>query len=138
MPCASSIFVHRHPRSFSRPSNRAAVRLLHPARGRYIYHVADYRLNIQIRQQCAAFRRGLFDLINQEWLIMFSPQELQILISGKESDIDIDDLRAHTHYSAGYHDKHATIVMFWRVVEGRVQRLGHIPSTRHRRRTPRQ
>lgn len=85
---------------------------------RYVYHVANYRLNIQIRQHCAAFRRGLCSLINQEWLMMFSAQELQILISGNESDIDIEDLKNYTNYSGGFHSQHPTIRMFWNVVQG--------------------
>lgn len=35
---------------------------------RYVYHMADYRLNLQIRPHCAAFRRGLLDLLEPEWL----------------------------------------------------------------------
>ncbi len=38
----------------------------------YIYHVAHYRLNLQIRSQCQAFLRGLSHLIKPSWLRMFN------------------------------------------------------------------
>ncbi len=56
-------------------------------------------LFLQIRPHCEAFRRGLADVVNIEWLRMFDHNELQILISGASVPIDIDDLRLHTNYS---------------------------------------
>ena len=53
----------------------------------------------QIRVQCEAFREGLSDVINIEWLRMFNSNELQVLISGAPVPIDIDDLRRFTVYS---------------------------------------
>lgn len=48
---------------------------------------------------------------------MFDPRELQILISGSPSPIDIDDLRKHTNYAGGYSDEHPVIIIFWRVLK---------------------
>lgn len=39
---------------------------------RYVYYMADYRLNQQIRKHCAAFRRGLLDLLEPEWLYVLA------------------------------------------------------------------
>lgn len=83
---------------------------------RYIYHMADYLLNTQLREQSAAFRYGLSDLINPEWLRLFNAQELQMLISGAEASIDIEDLKANTNYSGGFHDNHPTINLFWAAI----------------------
>eukprot|EP00038_Savillea_parva_P003491 m.126417 g.126417 ORF g.126417 m.126417 type:complete len:981 (-) comp11189_c0_seq4:875-3817(-) len=83
---------------------------------RYVYHVANFRLNIQIRAQSAAFCRGLFDVINREWFLMFSPTEIQTLISGSEASIDIGDLRRNTVYSGGLTEGHVTVELFWSVV----------------------
>lgn len=44
----------------------------------YIHLVADYRLNKQIRQHCLAFRQGLANVVNLEWLRMFDQQEIQV------------------------------------------------------------
>ena len=46
----------------------------------YIHLVADYRLNKQIRQHCLAFRQGLANVVNLEWLRMFDQQEIQVLL----------------------------------------------------------
>ena len=46
-----------------------------------------------------AFRQGMADLINLEWLRMFDHHELQVLISGALVPVDIEDLKHHTNYS---------------------------------------
>lgn len=46
----------------------------------YIHLVADYRLNKQIRHHCLAFRQGLANVVNLEWLRMFDQQEIQVLL----------------------------------------------------------
>ena len=46
---------------------------------------------------------------------MFNQQEVQILIGGVNSPIDLDDLRRHTNYGGLYDDNHETVVMFWNV-----------------------
>lgn len=85
---------------------------------RYIYLMANYRLNAQIEPQCRAFYRGLADLIDQKWIRMFDQQELQILIGGAQVPIDIENLRKNTTYSGAYvHGiDHPTIRMFWEVL----------------------
>lgn len=57
---------------------------------------------LQIRTHCTAFRQGMADLINLEWLRMFDHHELQTLISGAMVPVNIEDLKQHTHYS-GFH-----------------------------------
>lgn len=81
----------------------------------YVHLVADYRLNKQIRAQCAAFKRGLSQLVDLDWLRMFDSRELQILISGAPTLIDIEDWRRHTLYANGYSDECEAISNFWRV-----------------------
>ncbi|XP_057586381.1 ubiquitin-protein ligase E3C isoform X5 [Hippopotamus amphibius kiboko] len=84
----------------------------------YIHLVADYRLNRQIRQHCLAFRQGLANVVSLEWLRMFDQQELQVLISGAQVPISLEDLKSFTNYSGGYSADHPVIKVFWRVVEG--------------------
>ncbi|XP_026907062.1 ubiquitin-protein ligase E3C isoform X4 [Acinonyx jubatus] len=84
----------------------------------YIHLVADYRLNRQIRQHCLAFRQGLANVLNLEWLRMFDQQEIQVLISGAQVPISLEDLKSFTNYSGGYSADHPVIKVFWRVVEG--------------------
>ncbi|XP_041360114.1 ubiquitin-protein ligase E3C-like [Gigantopelta aegis] len=83
----------------------------------YIHLMADYRLNKQIRSHCSSFRQGMADVISLEWLQMFDPMELQVLISGAHVPIDIADLRRHTNYSGGFTEDHIVIKNFWTAVE---------------------
>lgn len=83
---------------------------------KYIYLVSHYRLTKQIRRQSDAFFEGLSEMIDPKWLRMFNQQEVQILIGGVNSLIDLDDLRRHTNYGGLYDDKHENIVDFWNVV----------------------
>ena len=83
----------------------------------YIHLMADYKLNKQIRTQCVAFKQGLTNVIPLEWIQMFNNKELQVLISGAEIPVDVKDLREHTKYAGGYTEEHATIKLFWKVVD---------------------
>ena len=56
------------------------------------------------------------DVINLDWLRMFSHRELQTLISGAEHEIDVEDLMQNTKYGNGYTPEHPTVLMFWDVV----------------------
>lgn len=82
----------------------------------YIYLVSHYRLNKQIKRQSDAFFEGLSEMIDPKWLRMFNQQELQILLGGVNSPIDLVDLRMHTQYGGLFNDHEPTIEMFWRVV----------------------
>jgi ubiquitin-protein ligase E3 C len=46
---------------------------------------------------------------------MFNQQELQVLLGGVKTPIDIEDLRRNTNYGGIYNDREPTIVTFWRV-----------------------
>jgi ubiquitin-protein ligase E3 C len=46
---------------------------------------------------------------------MFDQQEVQILIGGVNTPIDLEDLRAYTMYGGLYDDNEDTIVAFWNV-----------------------
>ncbi|KAH9920431.1 uncharacterized protein B0H18DRAFT_1191801 [Fomitopsis serialis] len=82
----------------------------------YIYLVSHYRLTKQIKKQSEAFFEGLSEMIKPRWLRMFNQQELQILLGGVNSPIDLDDLRQNTNYGGLYDDHESTIQLFWRIV----------------------
>lgn len=88
----------------------------------YIWSIVQYRLAIQPAAQTRAFLKGLSSMISPTWLSMFNQTELQTLIGGTSSSIDIADLRRHTHYGGIYvrgddAEDHPTIRLFWRVME---------------------
>ncbi|KAJ1909864.1 ubiquitin-protein ligase (E3) [Tieghemiomyces parasiticus] len=94
----------------------ADVAVTRANRVQYIYRMANYRLNVQMQQQCRAFFHGLADLIPATWLRLFGPHELQTLISGAAVPIDLVDLQAHTVYAGDYTADHPVIQSFWRVL----------------------
>ena len=46
---------------------------------------------------------------------MFNQQEVQILLGGVNSLVDLNDLRQHTNYGGVYDDAEDTITAFWNV-----------------------
>ena len=82
----------------------------------YIHLLAEYRLSGAISVQKEAFLSGLRDVLPSAWLTPFSAPELQILISGAHSGIDINDLRANTVYANGYSSYDSCISRFWSIV----------------------
>lgn len=88
----------------------------------YISYIARHRLSMQPFQQTSAFLKGLGQIIAPAWLSMFNQHELQTLVSGSASAIDIADLRRNTHYGGLYvvgddGIEHPTIQLFWKTVE---------------------
>jgi hypothetical protein len=53
---------------------------------------------------------------------MFNQKELQLLLGGVNTPIDIDDLRRNTNYGGLYGPQQPTIVAFWRVRPRRFDR----------------
>ena len=87
----------------------------------YISFMARHRLQAQPRQQTSAFLRGLGSMIQPSWLSMFNQSELQTLVSGGTSEIDVSDLRRNTQYGGVFVigddlEEHATVKMFWDVM----------------------
>lgn len=100
----------------------------------YIQRLADLKLNVQLKKQCAAFRDGLNSVVPILWLKLFNHKELQVIIGGDTQEIDLADLRAHTVYSGnGYYNTnsgifhilvltgdftpdHPTILLFWKIL----------------------
>jgi ubiquitin-protein ligase E3 C len=50
---------------------------------------------------------------------MFNQQELQILLGGANTPIDVNDLRRNTVYGGSFNDDEPTILAFWKVRTGR-------------------
>jgi len=70
----------------------------------YIHRLANYKLNIETSKQTKAFLSGFRVLIPMEWMKMFNPTELQLILSGEKSKINIRDLRGNVVYHGGYAD----------------------------------
>ncbi|XP_076363103.1 ubiquitin-protein ligase E3B [Tachypleus tridentatus] len=83
----------------------------------YIHLMAHFRMHVQIHDQTVAFIRGFRSIVNPDWLTMFSTPELQRLISGDNSPVDLQDLRKHTKYFGGFHNNHRVINWLWDILE---------------------
>lgn len=101
--------------------NGANIAVTNENRPLYVSYVARHRLQVQPFQQTQAFLRGLSEIINPSWLSMFNQSELQTLIGGDSSEIDVEDLRQNTQYAGVYQigddgEEHPTIKLFWKVM----------------------
>jgi ubiquitin-protein ligase E3 C len=141
--------VHDADGGNGRPGLRAITRDLRPHgsdiavtnenRLVYISYMARHRLQLQPHLQTNAFLRGLGCMIQPSWLSMFNQSELQTLIGGDSSDIDVADLRQNTTYGGVYAIgddglEHPAIQKFWQVMhsfsdEDRRKVLKYVTST---------
>jgi len=83
---------------------------------RFIYEMADFKLNREIAPQSKAFVAGLNSVIKPDWLRMFEAEELDRLVSGTPV-IDVADLKRHTNYAGGYDENHEVIRWFWSILD---------------------
>uniref|UniRef100_A0AAF5D8R1 HECT-type E3 ubiquitin transferase n=2 Tax=Strongyloides stercoralis TaxID=6248 RepID=A0AAF5D8R1_STRER len=81
----------------------------------YINLLLKHRIERNIEEQIKALKRGLYDIIDSNYLRVFSPSQLSLLLSGS-MDIDLEDWRENTEYKGGYFDSHVVINWFWNVV----------------------
>jgi E3 ubiquitin-protein ligase HUWE1 len=80
----------------------------------YIRLISHHSMTAAIRSQIDCFLQGFHDLVPPDLISIFSPTELELLISGLP-DIDVDDLRANTEYHQ-YRSSDQIIVWFWDVL----------------------
>ncbi|KAL9642998.1 hypothetical protein ABK040_010690 [Willaertia magna] len=92
----------------------------------YIYRVAHFKLNHQIKLQSQAFQQGLEEIIPRKYLTLFDENELIDLICGSTQPIDIDDLYNNTIYSNGYSQEHRSIELFWDIVYNDLSSEQHV------------
>jgi ubiquitin-protein ligase E3 C len=88
----------------------------------YIDRIVKYRLQDQPEKVTNAFLRGLGQIISPTWLAMFNQKELQKLVGGDSSELDIADLRRNTQYGGIYvigDDglEHPTVELFWKAMQ---------------------
>ena len=86
---------------------------------RYVHLVAHRRLNMETAIQTNAFLHGFRDLIPASWVRLFSPYELQKVISGDDAiqGFDVKSLKNVMLYGGGYHPSQVVIQWFWEVID---------------------
>ena len=84
----------------------------------YVAAVADFRLSRQGAAGAAAFRAGLAELVPPARLALFTPRELNALLSGGDADFDVADLQAHAVLSGGYSASSRAVRLLFDVLRG--------------------
>ena len=97
--------------------NGENVKVSNANKFRYIYMVADYRLNVRIKPQSDAFVNGFRECIPMNWLGIFNDRELNMLMSGGSKEMDVKDLVKHSKYLNGFSSSTKQVKWFWKLVE---------------------
>ena len=84
---------------------------------RFLHTLANYKLNLQYIEITRAFVRGFKEIISPVWVRLFSTIEIQKLISGDDTAINITALKSIMQYSGGYHTSQPYVQQFWEVLE---------------------
>ena len=85
----------------------------------YVHLLSHHKLNVEGSLQTKAFLKGCRNLIPASWVRLFSPYELQKLISGDDSivGIDVPAFKGAMQYGGGYHPTQPVMQWFWEVVD---------------------
>ena len=97
--------------------NGSEVKVTNANKFRYIYMVADYRLNVRIKPQSDAFVNGFRECVPMNWLGIFNDRELNMLLSGAQKSMDVKDLVKHSQYKNGFSSSSKQVKWFWKLVE---------------------
>jgi len=97
--------------------NGADIKVTNQNKFRYVYMMADYRLNRRIKAASDAFVAGFHECVPINSLSLFNDRELQMLMSGASKSMDVKDFMKHIIYRNGYTPSTKQIKWFWKLVE---------------------
>ncbi|CAL2031687.1 unnamed protein product [Caenorhabditis brenneri] len=85
----------------------------------YVRLYVNYQLKQRIAAMVGAIRKGISEIISIEWMRMFAPHELQILIAGYEEVFNVREMKQHCEirFSKTVAQDKDYERMFWEVVE---------------------
>jgi ubiquitin-protein ligase E3 C len=84
---------------------------------RYVLLASWYYLARQLDRPAAAFAAGLSELLPLSRLRIFSPSEINLLISGEQKKgFNVEELKANVVYGGGYSERSSTIKALWEVL----------------------
>jgi len=94
--------------------NEKNVAVTNENKEEYVRLVTENKMSNSIKDQIKAFLEGFHEMIEPQLTSIFTPSELELLISGLP-DIDVDDLRRNTEYR-NYTVDSPTIQWFWKIL----------------------
>jgi E3 ubiquitin-protein ligase HUWE1 len=80
----------------------------------YVRQVCQNRMTTAIQSQIKAYLDGFYELVSPDLIAIFTPRELELLISGMP-DIDVEDLKKNTDY-VGWKATDTQIEWFWNII----------------------
>jgi E3 ubiquitin-protein ligase HUWE1 len=83
-------------------------------KSKYVSLVCQHRMTTAISSQIKAYLDGFYELVSKDLIQIFTPRELELLISGLP-DIDVHDLKKNTDY-VGWKSTDKQIGWFWNVL----------------------
>lgn len=98
--------------------NGSSIDVSNSNRMEYIFLMADLFLNKRLRAQSDAFIKGIDTMFSSSLLLMFDVNELQDLLSGSNSSINVDDWMEHTRYDENFCNSSSRVCKwFWKAVQ---------------------
>eukprot|EP01018_Ginkgo_biloba_P006327 Gb_17176 [translate_table: standard] len=90
-------------------------------RHQYVELLIQRRFVTAVAEQVKCFAQGFSDLLvnstHQQFLRALEPEDMDLMLYGKDRDICVDDWKAHTEYH-DYVESDDHITWFWQVVDG--------------------
>jgi hypothetical protein len=85
---------------------------------RYVLLASWYYLARQLDRAATAFASGVSELLPLARLKLFSPSEINLLISGEQrKGFQVEELKANVVYGGGYSEHSETVKIFWEVLQ---------------------
>ncbi|KAH0789142.1 ubiquitin ligase [Histomonas meleagridis] len=81
---------------------------------RFILSYIEWYCNESIKNQFNSFKNGLLTVLKQKYLSIFSPEEMDILVSGEEV-FDWEELEKNAKYSDGFNRNSRCVKWFWKL-----------------------
>uniref|UniRef100_A0A183GEK4 HECT-type E3 ubiquitin transferase n=1 Tax=Heligmosomoides polygyrus TaxID=6339 RepID=A0A183GEK4_HELPZ len=78
----------------------------------FISLMVKWRVERGVQRQSRALLRGLHQVIDRDFLRVFTADQVELVLSGSR-EIDLEDWRKNTEYRGGYFDEHVVIEWFW-------------------------
>ncbi|KAH9249349.1 hypothetical protein BASA81_012880 [Batrachochytrium salamandrivorans] len=92
--------------------NGSLIKVTEESKHEYVKLAAHHKMSISIQKQIDSFVQGFYELVPKELIAIFSPQEMELLLSGTPA-ISVADLKRHTEYHGGYTADTKQIEWFW-------------------------
>lgn len=102
-------------------ANGSEVMVTNANRHEYVRLYVNHLVDISVQNQFRAFQRGFYKVCGGRPLAMCRPDELELLICGKETDeSEFHRLEEGAAYDDGYSPSHSIIKWFWKIVHERM------------------